>query len=146
MLVRFDVDRELDDLRREVNRAFSGFPPVLGATDRWLPAMDAVEEDGNIRIVLDVPGMSEADIDVQVEGDRLTICGTREIEREGEGQRWHRHERSTGRFERTLQLPERIDADRVNATFDEGVLVITLPNPVPTLPPRRRIEITHGEA
>lgn len=145
-LVRFGFGSDIDDMRREVNRVFSGMP-TLGfdlepaGFERWYPAMDAVEEGDEVKVVLDVPGMREQDIDVQVDGDVLTISGSRQIERAGGDRRWRRFERATGSFERSLQMPGPIDADKVRATFVDGVLTVRLPSSEPQVEPARHIAI-----
>lgn len=146
-LVRFDLGSEIDDLRREVNRIFAGFPLMTSGysegLSRWLPAMDTVEEGGKLNVMIDVPGMAEEDLDVEVSDNVLTIRGKREIKREQKDQRWYRFERSTGNFERSLEMPERIDPDSVHASFDKGVLTVSLPSrkPVST---GQHIQITSG--
>lgn len=145
-LVRFDIGNELDDLRREVNRIFAGFPlgqPMLGnGYGRWLPAMDTVERDGELCISIDVPGMHESDLDVEVTDNVLCIRGKRDIKREEQQQRWYRYERSSGRFERTLQMADNIDPEQVHATFDRGVLTVTLPTGKPAERSGKHIQIT----
>jgi len=133
-LVRFDIDTELEDLRREASQAFTTIPlpamlpnGALGA--HFMPAMDTYERNGRLCISMDLPGMHRDDVDVEVRGDRLTISGSRQLEREGTDGIWYRHERSTGSFERSLRLPEAIDPDQVGAEFDEGVLTVTVPVP-----------------
>lgn len=146
-LVRFDVSSEVDDLRREVNRMFAGFPhlPFFGQENgmsRWMPPMDTVEEKGKLKIMLDLPGVDEKDVDVEVDGDMLTIRGTRKIEREDTGQQWYRYERSSGSFERCLQMPDGIDAAKVKATFDKGVLTVELPTAKKVAAASKHIAIT----
>lgn len=148
-LVRFNVGSEVDDLRREVNRIFAGFPhlPIFepeNGISRWMPSMDTVEEKGKLKIMVDLPGVDEKDVDVEVEGDMLTIRGTRNIERDDKGQQWYRYERSYGSFERCLQMPEGIDAGKVKASFDKGVLTVELPTPKKVAAASKHIEITTG--
>lgn len=145
-LVRFDLPQEMDDLRREVNRIFSTMP-ILGVPfsgDRWIPALDTVRHNGKLLVTVDLPGLSEKDIDVEVHDDQLFIRGTRHIEREKDGQDWYRLERATGEFERCLQMPEGIDPGKVKASFDKGVLTVTVPVPKRVMPEGRHIEITSG--
>jgi len=146
-LVRFDLGSEIDDLRREVNRIFAGFPLMSSSysegLSRWLPAMDTVEEEGQLKVMIDVPGMAEEDLDVEVSDNVLTIRGKRDIKREQKDQRWYRFERSTGTFERSLEMPERIDPSSVHASFDKGVLTISLPSRKP-VSSGQHIQITRG--
>lgn len=134
-LVRFDLGGELDELRREVNQIFSTMPPMSsllpsGVTgQRFVPAMDTCERDGMLHVSMDLPGMDRDDIDVEVHDNVLTIRGSRHIDRESHGDTWYRYERSTGSFERSLQLPQPIDPGQVDAQFDKGELTITVPLP-----------------
>jgi HSP20 family protein len=132
-LVRYDLGSELDELRREVNQIFgnmSGMPALWSAgRDRIAPAMDTFERDGKLCLTLDLPGMSLDDIDVEVAGDRLVIRGSRTIDRKSEQDTWHRVERTSGSFERVVQLPQPIEAKDIDAQFQHGVLTMTLPLP-----------------
>jgi HSP20 family protein len=147
-LVRFDLTQEMNDLRREVNRAFSGMPLMgaaqVDALERWAPAMDMVERDGALQITLDLPGMKDKDIDVEVRGDELILRGTRTIKREEKGSQWHRIERESGSFERRLQMPAGVDAGAVKAEFDQGVLKVSVPLPKEVEPKARHIAISSG--
>lgn len=150
-LVRFDMSQEIDDLRREINRMFGSMPllptpTVSTAVYRWLPAMDTVEQDGELKVIMDLPGLSQKDIDIKVDDDMLTISGRREIERERRGQQWYRYERSSGEFERSLQLPEGFNADDISASFDKGELTVTIPVPERRVTGTRHIEVTGGAA
>jgi HSP20 family protein len=149
-LVRFDLGNDIDDLRREVNRIFAGFPlmtPSVGnGFSRWVPAMDTVEKDGELCISIDVPGMEEKDLDVEVVENRLTIRGKRELKRDDTSERWHRYERASGAFERTLEMPGMIDPASVKAGFDCGVLTVTLPSGKAVPSPAQHIQITSGSA
>jgi HSP20 family protein len=106
--------------------------------------MDTMQENGTLYISMDLPGLAEKDIDVQVVGDVLTISGKREIKREKKGQRWHRYERSTGQFERSIQLPENIDPSTVKAEFDKGVLAVSVPVPKRGETGVKHVAITSG--
>ncbi len=147
-IVRFDPVREIDDLRQEVNRVFGAMPMLSTPlrADRWLPALDVVEQDRVLHVTIDLPGMSDQDIDVEVQDDLLYIRGHREIERTSDEGMWHRHERSSGEFERCLQLPDGVDPATVAATFDRGVLTVTVPIPEPVEPAGRHIQITSASS
>lgn len=110
---------------------------------RWVPAVDLTERDGQLVLHADLPGMDRDDIDVQVKDGVLTVSGERKYENENRGEGFHRIERSFGRFSRSLRLPRGVDASAVSATFDRGVLEVTVPKPVE--PAATKIEITAGE-
>jgi HSP20 family protein len=106
---------------------------------RWVPAMDLVEADDHFVLKADLPGLSEEDVAIEVQDNVLTISGSREAEHERKEKGWYRLERSYGSFSRSLTLPEGVDADKVEANFDRGVLQIQIPKPEERKP--RRISI-----
>jgi len=146
-LVRWDPARELDTLQSDVNRLFDGFfgrreSPTAGR--RWIPAMDLVETDDHLVLRADLPGLDREDIEIEVKDNVLTVAGERKGEHEEKGEGFHRVERSFGRFSRSLDLPQGIDAGEVDAQFDRGVLEVRIPKPEERKP--TRIEIGAGSA
>jgi HSP20 family protein len=144
-LVRWDTPREIDTLQSDVNRLFDGFfgrreSPSLGR--RWIPAMDVIETDDHLVLRADLPGMERGDIEIEVKDNVLTVAGERKAEHEEKGEGFHRVERSFGRFSRSLDLPQGIAADEVDARFDRGVLEVRIPKPEERKP--TRIEIAAG--
>ena len=109
------------------------------AAQRWSPAMDLTEAEDHFLLKADLPGMSEQDVTIEVDGGVLTVSGERQAEHEQRERGWHRIERSFGRFQRQLTLPEGVDADAVTAEFDRGVLSVRIPKPERVQP--RRIAI-----
>lgn len=122
------------DIRRQVNQAFDRLWQSLGRHDwtgavphfAW-PAMDMVDEAGAIVIRLDAPGLKSDDVSVEVTGQLLIIRGARHEEHAEKKAGWYRHERSTGSFYRTVPLPGFVDADKIQARYDQGVLTVTIP-------------------
>jgi HSP20 family protein len=152
-LVRWDPVREIDSLQGEMNRLFSTFfdtPTTRGgnggatATRRWIPAMDLVETGEHFVLTADLPGISENDVNIEVENNVLTVSGERKTEHQEKHAGYYRLERATGAFSRSLTLPEGIDADAVKATFDNGVLEVRIPKPVQAQP--RKVQIGVGGA
>ena len=148
-LVRWDSSRELSSLQAEMNRLFQSFfdtPSTQGGGNaglrRWHPAMDLVETEDHFVLRADLPGMSEEDIEIELEDGTLTVSGERKAEHEERDEGFHRVERSFGAFSRSLTLPKGVDADAVAAKFDRGVLEIRIPKPEERKP--RRISIAHG--
>lgn len=143
-IVRWEPARELGSLQQEVNRVFSTFfDPAVSSTPRWTPAVDLIQREGSFVLVADLPGMAEDDIAIEVEGDTLTLSGARTLH--DETRREHgviRAERAAGQFRRTLTLPEGVDADRITASFDRGVLEVSIPKPEQAKP--RRVSIAVG--
>lgn len=110
-----------------------------GTIQRWVPAMDLVEADDYFVLKADLPGLGEDDVAIEVQDSVLTISGSREAEHERKEQGWYRLERSYGTFSRSLTLPDGVDPDRVEASFDRGVLEVRIPKPEERKP--RRISI-----
>lgn len=142
--------RELTSLQSEVNRLFSSFfepsaarsagAPVAGRG--WQPAMDVVERDDHYVLRADLPGVREEDISVQLDGDVLTVSGHRASEHDEQREGYYRVERMTGEFTRALTLPEGVDADKIAASYDRGVLEVRIPKPEQAQP--RKVEISVG--
>lgn len=152
-LVRWDPVREIDSLQGEMNRLFSTFldtPTRAGngnggaAARRWIPAMDLVETGEHFVLRADLPGVTENDVNIEVENNVLTVAGERKTENEEKHEGHYRLERSMGAFSRSLTLPEGIDADAVTATFHNGVLDVRIPKPVQAQP--RKVQIGVGGA
>jgi HSP20 family protein len=150
-LVRWDAARELDTLQHEMNRLFSSFfdTPTTGngasAGRRWVPAMDLVETDEHFLLKADLPGMTESDVAIEVERNVLTISGERKVETEAKKDGYYRIERASGKFARSLTLPEGVDAEAVTASFANGVLEIRIPKPVQAQPRRVQIGVAGAE-
>ncbi|SRR5690554_2956340 len=104
-----------------------------------IPAMDVVENDNSVEIRVDLPGMDPERVNVEVEGDTLTISGEMGDTIEREGERYHYRERSVGSFKRTLRLPDYVNAEKCEASFKNGVLNLTLPKREESKP--RRIQV-----
>jgi HSP20 family protein len=150
-LVRWDPAREIDTLQGEMNRLFSSFFETPrsggnGATSRrWIPAMDLVETEDHFVLKADLPGLTESDVNIEVESNVLTIAGERRTEHEAKKDGYYRLERSMGSFSRSLTLPEGIDAEAVTASFDNGVLEVRIPKPAEAKPRRVQIGVSGAE-
>ena len=145
-LVRWEPLRELNTIQGEVNRLFNTFfdtPVTAGATRRWLPPMDLVEAEDHYVLRADLPGLGEDDVSIEVEGGVLTVSGERKAEHEEQKEGYHRVERAYGSFSRSLTLPDGVDAEAVEASFDRGVLEVRIPKPEQSKP--RKISISVGD-
>jgi HSP20 family protein len=118
-------------LKREMDRLFERFfespwaeAPALG---EWAPAVDVTENKETITVKAEVPGVDPKEINVSLEGDLLTIKGEKEQKKEEKDERQHRVERTYGAFMRSVRLPAVVDGSKVNATFKNGVVTVTLP-------------------
>ena len=149
-LVRWEPVRELSSIQNEMNRLFNTFfdTPTPGGNGgstlrRWIPAMDLVETDEHFVLKADLPGLAEADVNVEVEDNVLTISGERKAEHEDKREGYVRVERAFGSFRRSLTLPEGINPDAVQASFDKGVLEVRIPKPEERKP--RKVAIQVGD-
>lgn len=135
--------RELVTMRDDVDRLFDTFfgrqPQTMD--EFWQPAIDIEENNGNLMVRAEIPGMNKDDIKVSVKEDLLKISGERKQENETKEKTFHRIERSYGKFERIIRLPSEVDADKVKASYKDGVLNITLPKPESMKPKRIDVEI-----
>ena len=142
-IVRWEPLRELSSLQTEMNRlfntAFDAPGGGNGGARRWSPAMDLVETDEHFVLRADLPGMTEADVNIELEDNVLTVSGERKAEHEEKREGFYRVERAFGTFSRALTLPQGIDPEAVNASFSNGVLEVRVPKPEQSKP--RRIEI-----
>jgi HSP20 family protein len=141
-LVRWEPMRELNALQGEMNRLFNSFfddDAGNARQRRWAPAVDLVEREDSLVLKADLPGMSEDDVQIEVRDNILTISGERKAEHEEKQNGYYRVERAFGRFSRSLQLPGGVDTSGIAASFENGVLEVTIPKPEERKP--RRIEI-----
>ncbi len=137
--------RELSDIQTEMNRLFDsvfGYPASVSTGERiWAPRCDMWETKDDVVLAFEVPGVAEKDVNVSITGDVLTVKGERRLQRELNEQSYHRLERAYGKFERTVQLPMAVQADKVRAHYRDGVLTITLPKADEVKPREIKIDI-----
>jgi HSP20 family protein len=139
--------RGLYDLHSEMNRMFD---EVLGGMTRgrterqqgvqaaeWAPSMDVLEEDGNLVIKAELPGVKQEDVDITVHERVLTISGQRKEETETERGGYHVRERRRGAFSRSVMLPHDVDEDRIRARYEDGVLEVTVEGAAAVREPKR---------
>jgi HSP20 family protein len=146
------VRRALGDtaLEHRLNRLFNealapwDWPQHDSAAASWSPAVDVFEQPDSLRIVAELPGVKPEHVKLSVEGNVLTLSGTKEQEAEEKTERVHRYERSYGVFERTFTLPSSIDAGGIKATYKHGVLTVTLPKVEKAKPRQIQVEVAKG--
>ena len=132
-LVQFDPFSVL----RDVDRYFgSGRRPAA-----WMPRVDVLDRSERLVIRAEMPGMTSDDIDITIEDRTLTISGTRTFSEEPEEGTVHRREIQTGRFERTLVLPEGMNPEEIAATMADGILEVSVPRRPEVLPRKVKVEI-----
>lgn len=147
-LIRWEPARELSTMQNEVNRLFSTFfdSPTPGNGRRtafrsWIPAMDVTENENEYVLKADLPGLSEGDVNVELDDNVLRISGERKSEHEEKTDGYYRVERATGRFARSLTLPEGVSADGIQANFDNGVLEVHIQKPEEHKPQKVAISV-----
>lgn len=123
------------------DRFFGDFtlPSLMFEDAEWTPAFDVSETDNELIIKAEVPGMDKKDINITVSDGMLTIKGEKKHEKKEENEHYHRVETHYGAFSRTLRLPTEVEADKVDATYKDGVLNVTLPKSEAVEP--KKIEI-----
>ncbi len=142
-IVRLDPFRDIWSMSEAMDRMLRA--PMW--TDRellergWAPACDIHETNSNVVVECELPGLEAKDIDVNIEGDTMTITGNRTMSSEVNEQDYHRIERSYGSFTRILTLPSEVNADKVDAAYNKGVLKITMPKVQLEKPKTTRIAI-----
>jgi len=119
--------QEFERMRREMDRVAANFYENRPRVAPGYPAINVwANQDGAV-ITAELPGVAPEDIDISVVGEILTLTGTRQPEVLQEGEKYHRRERSQGKFTRTFELPFAVEADQVEAIFEKGVLQVYLP-------------------
>lgn len=132
-------------LQRELNRVFNDLPTSFPATAAAAGLrIDVKEDEKAFHVTADLPGLSEKEVEVTFEDGVLTIRGEKKIEREETKNTWHIVERSSGSFVRQLGLPTSIDAEKVEAKVENGVLTVTLPKLPEEKTAAKKIEVKKG--
>ncbi|MGD8816167.1 MAG: Hsp20/alpha crystallin family protein [Acidobacteriota bacterium] len=147
-LVRFDPFRDLRTVHDRIDRLFNdavarrsgeGEEEPLRAS--WLPAVDVHENEQQITLRAELPGMTEDDIQLTIDKGRLTVQGEKRLEKEDTDGDYRRIESSYGSFYRSFPLPDTVDQDNINANFKNGVLYVTLPKTEAAKPKRIELKI-----
>jgi HSP20 family protein len=129
--------RELEEWERRFEDLFARPGWRLPVEERgWMPAVDVFEKDDKFVVKAELPGMKQEDVDVSVVGDTLTIKGEKKTETEVKEDDYYRCERSYGSFYRSIPLPSTVDASKIEASYGDGVLEVTLPKAAEVKPKR----------
>lgn len=137
-LVKFNPVRDLLDIEREFNRMFNTLGSRFGVTKRedideeyenavWMPLTDIYEDNDNYYLKVDLPGIKKDDVKISYADGTLSISGERSQEKETKDKKFHRIERSYGKYFRSFNIPKEIKEDKINAEFKDGQLSITIP-------------------
>jgi len=117
---------------------FNDFPfpgSALEGKGYWTPSVDIMEKEGNLILRAELPGLTEKQIDLKLEGNTLTLKGERKLENEDKKGTYHRVESFYGSFTRSFRLPDTVDSEHINAEYKNGVLTVTIPQK-PEIKPR----------
>jgi HSP20 family protein len=130
--------RQLSQLQREMDQLFdvmSGARRPLREsfwrTAKLFPPLNVVERGDAYHVTAEIPGIATEDLEIKIEGDTLTLKGERKPLELAEGGSFHRRERATGTFQRSITLPKKVDTEGVKATYKDGILTVTLPTERP---------------
>jgi HSP20 family protein len=145
LITRFDPFREVATLQDRMNRMFNdqfgALTRVESLTGSFVPPVDVYEDENSIQVRLEVPGVEEKDIDIQLENNLLTVRGQRNFEEEEKEENFHRIERRYGSFTRSFTLPTTVNSEGVQADYDKGVLKIQLPKRAEAKPKQIKVNL-----
>jgi HSP20 family protein len=146
VLTRWDPFREFSALQDRMNRLFhdsfgEGREEAL-TTTAFAPPVDVYEDEHNVTLKIEVPGIDEKDVDVRIENNTLTVHGERKFEKEEKEENYRRVERQYGSFTRTFTLPNTVDTDNVSANYDKGVLKIKLAKKAEAKPKQIKVNVS----
>ena len=146
LLTRYEPFREFATMQDRMNRMFRDFYAPEGqenalTTTAFAPPVDVYEDEHNVTLKIEVPGIEEKDIDVRVENNTLTVHGERKLEKEEKEENYLRVERQYGSFTRTFTLPSTVDTDQIQADYDKGVLKIKLAKKAEAKPKQIKVNV-----
>ncbi|HEY1800216.1 MAG TPA: Hsp20/alpha crystallin family protein [Terriglobales bacterium] len=149
VITRWDPFREFNTLQDRINHLFresaaNGHDDEALTTSNFAPPVDVYEDEHNVTLKIEVPGIDEKDLDIRVENNTLTVHGERKFEKEEKEENYRRVERQYGSFTRNFTLPTTVNADSISADYDKGVLKITLAKKAEAKP--KQIKVNVGAA
>jgi HSP20 family protein len=148
VITRWDPFREYATLQDRMNHLFRNSYGSEGqetlTASSFAPAVDVYEDEHQVLLKLEVPGVDEKDLDIRVENNTLTVTGERKFEKEEKEENFRRIERQYGSFTRTFTLPTTVDAEQVKASYDKGILKISLPKKAEAKPKQIKINVGSG--
>jgi HSP20 family protein len=139
-----EIPRMMERLDELLMERWAPFWPTLRIAEELLPRVppvDVYEEGNEVVLKAELPGMKKEEIEVHVAGAEITFSGRKEKTEKLEKKDYHRYERSTGAFTRTVMLPAEVEIEKVTAKYENGVLEIRAPKAAPAKPAERKVEI-----
>jgi len=151
-IVRWNPSRDLLNIEREFNRMFNSFNKQFGFGDSeddlmeyenavWSPLTDISEDEDNYTLKLDLPGVKKEDVKISYENGQLSISGERKQESEKKTSKYHRVERSYGKYFRSFNLPAKIQENKIEAEFRDGQLIISVPKSEEAKPKQIEVKV-----
>jgi HSP20 family protein len=153
-LIRWNAARDLPtfpsdvmNMQREINRMFDSFfrggPADDGTSvsSDWLPAVDIAEHENEYTVKLELPGVTREDVKITMQNNVLSVHGEKKREKESKASNYHRVERSYGAFQRNFTLPSTVKADRIDASYADGILTIVLPKAEEAKPKQIEVKV-----
>ena len=145
VITRWDPYREFNTVQERLNRLFNasfneGRDESLSSSS-FAPAVDVYEDEHNVTLKIEVPGIDEKDIDVRIENNTLTVHGERKLEKDEKEENYRRIERRYGSFTRTFTLPTTVDTDSVTANYEKGVLNVRLAKKAEAKPKQIKVNV-----
>ena len=149
MITRWDPFRELNTITDRMNRLFQDTYGTQsreeGLTGNFVPPVDIYEDEHNITVKMEVPGIDQKDIDIRMENNTLTVRGERNFEKDEKEENFHRVERRYGSFYRAFTLPNIVDAEKITADYENGVLKIRLAKKAEAKPKQIKVNVGSGK-
>jgi len=149
LITRFDPFRDLNQLQTNLSRVFPGFfaenanrlGNELTTTGNFIPAVDVLEDEHNFNLKVEVPGIEQKDLNIEVENFTLTVSGERKFEKEVKEENFHRIERRYGNFSRSFTLPNTVETENISADYSNGVLSVVLPKRAEAKPKQIKVQV-----
>lgn len=147
-IIRWDPFRDLITLREKMNRLFEEAASSRGEekdliSSSWTPSVDIYETEHEVVLTAEVPGIDDKDIEIKIEDNTLTLKGERNLEKEIQEENYHRIERAYGSFYRSFSIPNYIDAEKIKAEHENGVLKVVMPKKTELKP--RKIKVLKAQ-
>jgi len=148
-LVRFNPVKDLLEMEREFSKLFNSFGRRFLDTNSkeeldnivWMPLADISEDKDNFSIKMDIPGIKKDDVKISFSDGQLSISGERKEEKDSKDTTFHRVERTYGKFYRSFNLPQKIRYDQIEAVFNDGQLLVTIPKSEEAKPKEIEIKV-----
>jgi len=140
-VMKWNPFAQFENMHRELATLIEGRADRRHAVAEWAPVVDIIEDEKAYVIKAELPEMKKEDVHVQLEGGVLTITGERKVEKEEKTKKYHRIERAYGVFARSFELPENIDANKISASYKEGVLTVAVAKSEEALPKQIEVKV-----